>query len=503
MQIEKTRKVPMLLNDIIQKHPAKKTAFIFKNQYTTYGEFRKKVNEWAMFLQSQGVQKGDRVGLFSKNSPDFVAAYFAVVKAGAVVVPFNFQLIAPEIAYIVKDTEMKILLTKNKLDVRSALLNLGWEKDLKQFTFEEMQPPAGATLTAYAMEENEPAAIIYTSGTTGRPKGAVLSQGNIVHNTQDYSAIVNMREDDIALCVLPMYHCFGWICTVCANLLIGATQVVQETYQFSDAMNLIKKYHINTMCGVPTMFQLFVKGAEASELAHFRFFVSGGAPLPRILYEAFAKKFGQHVQEGYGLSEATPVTTFNRAGKTKQGSIGLPIPHVKVQLQDMDGREVSVGEVGELCVQGPNVMLGYWNRSKETAWTLRNGWLHTEDLAYRDEEGAIFIVDRLKDMIISSGENVYPREIEEVLMAHPDIKEAAVIGIPDKLRGQAICAYIVPEDGGATDKRMIRKYLLSRIAAYKVPKEFVFCDQLPRNNTGKVLKKVLREKALDNLINRK
>ena len=316
-------------------------------------------------------------------------------------------------------------------------------------------------------------------------------------------AITKMQEDDIALCVLPMYHCFGWICTVCANLYLGATQVIQETYQFGDAMNLIKKYHVNTMCGVPTMFQLFVKGAASEDLAHFRFFISGGAPLPRVLYDAFAKKFGQHVQEGYGLSEATPVTTFNRIDKTKQGSIGLPIPHVQVKLADPDFNEVPVGEVGELCVKGPNVMLGYWKRPKETEWTLRNGWLHTEDLAYRDEEGWIFIVDRLKDMIISSGENVYPREVEEVLMSHPDIKEAAVIGIPDKLRGQAICAYIVPEDGGVKDKRMIRKYLLSRIAAYKVPKEFIFCDQLPRNNTGKILKTVLREQSVNNLINRK
>lgn len=493
----------MLLNDIIQKHPADKTAFIFKDQYTTYGELRKKVMDWAVFLQSKGVKRGDRIGLFSKNSTDFVAAYFAVVRAGAIVVPFNFQLIAPEVAYIVKDTEMKMLLAKNKLDVSQALRDLGWEHELQQFTFDEMVPPEGAVLTEYDMEENDPAAIIYTSGTTGRPKGAVLSQGNIVHNTEDYFAIVNMSEDDIALCVLPMYHCFGWICTVCSNLYIGATQVVQETYQFGDAMNLIRKYHVNTMCGVPTMFQLFVKGAEPEELAHFKFFVSGGAPLPRVLYDAFAKKFGQHVQEGYGLSEATPVTTFNLINKTKQGSIGLPIPHVQVKLLDPNNEEVPVGEVGELCVKGPNVMLGYWNRPKETAWTLRDGWLHTEDLAYRDEEGWIFIVDRLKDMIISSGENVYPREVEEVLMTHPDIKEAAVVGIPDKLRGQAICAYIVPEDGGEKDKRMIRKYLLSKIAPYKVPKEFIFCDQLPRNNTGKIMKKVLREQALDNLINRK
>lgn len=493
----------MLLNDIIRQHPAGKTAFIFKDTYTTYGEFRKKVEDWAVFLQSRGLKQGDRVGLFSKNSTDFVAAYFAVVRAGGIVVPFNFQLIAPEIAYIVKDTEMKLLLTKNKLDVKQALLALGWEQELKQFTFEEIVPPEGAALTEYDMDEMSPAAIIYTSGTTGRPKGAMLSQGNLVHNTQDFMAITKMQEDDIALCVLPMYHCFGWICTVCANLYLGATQVIQETYQFGDAMNLIKKYHVNTMCGVPTMFQLFVKGAASEDLAHFRFFISGGAPLPRVLYDAFAKKFGQHVQEGYGLSEATPVTTFNRIDKTKQGSIGLPIPHVQVKLADPDFNEVPAGEVGELCVKGPNVMLGYWKRPKETEWTLRNGWLHTEDLAYRDEEGWIFIVDRLKDMIISSGENVYPREVEEVLMAHPDIKEAAVIGIPDKLRGQAICAYIVPEDGGVKDKRMIRKYLLSRIAAYKVPKEFIFCDQLPRNNTGKILKTVLREQSVNNLINRK
>lgn len=493
----------MLYCDIFKDHPSDKLAFIFKGQETTYGEFRKKVDGWSQFLQSKGVVKGDRVGLFSKNSPDFVAAYCAVVKIGAIVVPFNFQLIAPEVAYIVQDTEMKVLLTRQKLDVEQALLDLGWESPLIQYTFEEMETPAGHTFTAPELSEQDPAAIIYTSGTTGRPKGAMLSHGNLVHNTEDFTSVVNVQREDISLCVLPMYHCFGWICSVSANLYRGATQVVQETYNFSDAMLLIKNHNINTMCGVPTMFQLFVKGAEPKDLAGFRYFVSGGAPLPRILYDAFARKFGQHVQEGYGLSEATPVTTFNPTGKSKQGSIGVPIPHVTVKIADENFNEVAIGEVGEICVQGPNVMLGYWRRPKETEYTLRGGWLHTEDLAYRDEDGYVFIVDRLKDMIISSGENVYPREVEEVLMAHPDIKEAAVVGIPDKLRGQAICAYIVPEDGVRGDKRMIRKYLLSRIAAYKVPKEFIFCEQLPRNNTGKILKTVLREKALDDLVNRK
>lgn len=493
----------MLYCDIFKDHPDNKLAFIFKGQGTTYGEFRKKVEDWAVFLQSKGVAKGDRVGLFSKNSPDFVAAYCAVVKTGAIVVPFNFQLIAPEVAYIVKDTEMKMLLTRRKLDVQQALADLGWEKTLEQYTFEEMEAPEGRIFVAPEMAEKDPASIIYTSGTTGRPKGAMLSHGNLVHNTEDFVEMVNVQRDDISLCVLPMYHCFGWICSVSANMYRGSTQVVQETYNFGDAMMLIKNHEINTMCGVPTMFQLFVKGAGTEDLAGFRYFVSGGAPLPRILYDSFARKFGQHVQEGYGLSEATPVTTFNPAGRSKQGSIGIQIPHVIVKIVDEEFNEVPVGEVGEICVQGPNVMLGYWRRPKETEYTLRNGWLHTEDLAYRDEEGYVFIVDRLKDMIISSGENVYPREIEEVLMAHPDIKEAAVVGIPDKLRGQAICAYIVPEDGGSRDKRMLRRYLFSRVAPYKIPKEFIFCEQLPRNNTGKILKTVLREKALDDLVNRK
>lgn len=493
----------MLFCDIIKNHPSEKNVFIFKDKTTTYGEFRKKVNRWSVFLQEQGVKKGDRVGLFSKNSPEFVSAYFAIVNIGAIVVPFNFQLIAPEIAYIVKDTEMKILLTRNKLDVDRALLELGWEVPLKQFTFEEMVPSSEEDPALPEMDENDPAAIIYTSGTTGRPKGAMLSQKNLLHNTDDFAAVVGVKPDDIALCVLPMYHCFGWICSVMANLRHGSTLVIQETYIFNDAMLLIKKHSVNTICGVPTMFQLFVKGAEPGELEGFRYFVSGGAALPRILYDAFARKFGQHVQEGYGLSEATPVTTFNPTHKTKQGSIGLPIPHVEVKLVDENFNEVAVGEVGELCVKGPNVMLGYWRRPKETAYALRNDWLHTEDLAIRDEEGYIFIVDRLKDMIISSGENVYPREIEEVLAAHPDIKEAAVVGIPDKLRGQAICAYVVREDGGTADKRMLRKYLLSKVAPYKVPKEFVFCEQLLRNNTGKVLKSVLREKAIVDLVNRK
>ena len=492
----------LYLNDIVKDHPAEKAAFIFKDQVTTYGQFRQNVEAKAAFLQSRGIREGDRVGLISKNCPQFVETYFACALAGAIVVPINFQLVAAEIAYICQDTGMKVLIAQKPIELADALAELGVEKSPEQFTFEEMVPPAGTSFHAVNRKPEEAVAIIYTSGTTGRPKGAVLSQSGIVANTIGISKRVNMHEEDISLCVLPMYHCFAWVTSVCGNLYFGATIVVQETFHYGDAMKLIHKYHINAMYGVPTMFQLFVNSADPAELAHFRYFVSGGAALPRVLYDEFAKKFGQHVQEGYGLSEASPVVTCCPTGKPRQSSIGVPIFNVEVQIQDEEGREVLVGEVGELCTKGPNVMLGYWNRPKETAYALRGGWLHTEDLAYRDEDGYIYIVDRLKDMIISSGENVYPREVEEVLTAHPDIREAAVIGIPDKLRGQAICAYVVPEEGANLTKRMLRKYLLGKIAQYKVPREFILCNELPRNNTGKVLKKVLREKSIVDLIHR-
>lgn len=493
----------MLVNDIFAKHPADKTAVIYKDQAMSYGELRQKIAACASFLQQQGVKKGDRVGLFTKNSPYFMIAYFATVKLGAIIVPFNFQLIAPEVAYIVKDTGMKLLLVQQPLELTKELAEISVENEVKQIVLTDIPLENQPDATLPEIDVNDPAAIIYTSGTTGRPKGATLSQSNIVCNTRDVVGPIDLIESDISLCVLPMYHCFGWIVSVCCNLRVGATIVIQDGFNLTDTLNLIEKHHINTMSGVPTMYQLFEKSVDADKLKHFRYFISGGAAMSHILHKNFALKFGQNVQEGYGLSEATPVTTVNPHERTKQASIGLTLPNVTVEIQDPEGNELKVGEVGEICVKGPNVMLGYWNRPEDTAHTLRNGWLHTEDLAYRDEEGYIFIVDRLKDMIISSGENVYPREIEEVLMKHEAIREAAVIGIPDKLRGQSISAFIVLEPGTEPDKRAIRKYLLANLAAYKVPKEFVFCEQLPRNNTGKILKTVLREQALNNMVNRR
>ena len=492
----------MLYFDIIAKHPDGKVALIFRDKQLTYGQLRTKIQEWANSLQAKGVKKGDKVGLFSKNCLDFVIAYFAIIKAGGVVVPFNFQLAPREIAYIVKDTDMKVLINRTPLDLAEALAEEGLAGKLAQYTYEDIEQPIIHEFKEYPIEENDNCTIIYTSGTTGKPKGAMLSHKNLITNSIGYTQQLHTNVNDIALCVLPMYHCFAWTVSITGNLMFGATIVIQETYIFKDTMKLIAAYKINNFVGVPTMMQLFVKGATPEELANIKYFVSGGAPLPKILGEEFQKKFGLPVQEGYGLSEASPVVTVNPDDRIKLGSIGLQLPNVEVKILSEEGKELPPEEVGELCAKGDNIMLGYLNNPTATAHTLRGGWLHTEDLAYKDDEGYIFIVDRLKDMIISSGENVYPREVEEAIYQHPAVAEVAVVGIPDKLRGQAICAYIVLKEGAQLDNRTIRKYLLGRIAPYKVPREFFYCEQLPKNSTGKILKRVLQEQATVNLVHR-
>lgn len=492
----------MLYHEIIAGHPDEKAALIFKDSIMTYGELRSAVESRACFLQAKGLAKGDRVGLLSKNCPDFAVSYLAVIRAGGVVVPFNFQLAAREIIYIVKDADLKLMLVRQKIDLAEAAAEIGCEEP-QQLEFAEMAGMSENALIDYELHENDNCTIIYTSGTTGKPKGAMLTHRNLVANTREFTGVIPLYADDIALCVLPMYHCFAWTVSVSGPLLHGASLVIQETYIFKDTMGLIAKHGVNFFAGVPTMIQLFFKGAQAEELAPIRCFISGGAPLPQILADGFRKKFGKPVLEGYGLSEASPVVSVNPASKVKVGSIGPALPGVTVMIQEEGGGEMKPGEVGELCVRGANVMLGYLNLPEETRQALRGGWLHTGDLGYKDEEGYIFIVDRLKDMIISSGENIYPREIEEALYTHPLIEEAAVIGIPDKLRGQAVCAYMVLSEGAVLDRKEVRKYLLERLAAYKVPREFFFCTQLPKNSTGKILKTALREQALIDMVNRK
>lgn len=490
----------MLVQQVIRQSVSEKPALYINERVITYGELRDKVQCYRDFFYQQGVRQGDNVGLFAKNSPEFIYTYFAVISLGAVIIPLNFQFVPREIAYIVKDAGMNTLVTMNRLNLSAELVGYGYEQELKQLVIPEFDPGLSQhqlpeAPAAPIMQEEDICVIIYTSGTTGNPKGAMLSHYNLFSDAKSFTDCLGINAEDNSLCVLPMYHCFAWTCAVLGALLQGGAVTIVENFVLRDTIATIRAKEVTVTYAVPAMYSLFAAWATAEDFAKVRMFVSGGATLPVEIARKFTAKIGQEILEGYGLSEASPVVSVNRQHKVKAGSIGTVIPGVSVKIADENGADLPIGEVGELLVQGPNVMSGYYNLPEESAKALRNGWLHTGDLARLDEEGYIYIVDRLKDMIITGGENIYPREIEELLYAHPAVAEAAVVGIPDKLRGHAARAYLVAAEGHTLDVKDVRAYLQTKLAAYKVPKEFSQVQNLPKNSTGKILKRVLREQA--------
>ncbi len=488
----------MLINDILAAGKPDQTALIVRDHQLSYAELAAKVGAARAYLAACGAAPGDRIALISKNSAEFVMAYLAVVSLGATIVPINFLLVPREIAYIVKDAGIRLVLTAQPLDLEAALAEAGVAEPVRQITLDDERLWANTEkpVPPQAMEDDTVATLIYTSGTTGHPKGAMLTHHNLMSDANSFLKAFPLAATDRVLCVLPMYHCFAWTCAVLAPLARGASVLIQETFAIRETLAIIREAGVTAFFGVPAMFQLFITWGQRSDFEHVRLFVSGGAPLPQEVANQFQAKMNRTVVEGYGLSEASPVVAVNPVEKVKIGSVGLALPDVVVRVLGEDGNELPRGEIGELVVRGPNVMKGYYNLPEETARALRDGWLHTGDLAYQDDEGYIFIVDRLKDMIITGGENIYPREIEELLHAYPGVAEAAVIGVPDKLRGHAACAYLVLAEGQELDKRKLRDYLSARLASYKVPKDFYRLDALPKNPTGKILKRVLRDKVL-------
>ncbi|MDR3588186.1 MAG: long-chain-fatty-acid--CoA ligase [Negativicutes bacterium] len=464
----------------------------------TYSQLKRAVECYRDYLYHAGVRSGENVGVLIRNSPAFVYAYMAIASLGAVVVPINYQLTAREVAYIVTDAGMRHLVTTGRIELEAELKSYGYLPEVTQHfcagieayssTEGPVAPPLDATIS-----ENQPCTIIYTSGTTGNPKGAVLTHRNLVSDADCYSRAMPVYAKDNILCILPLYHCLAWTCIILCALQHKASVTILDTVVPKEVVEAIKRYGVTVMYGVPSVYMLLLKNAEAGDLAGMRLLMSGGAPLPQQVAEDFERKFGIEITEGYGLSEAAPVVATNPQYRGKHLSIGLPVPGVETRIFSPREEELPPGEVGELVVRGPNVMKGYYNLPEETARALRGGWLHTGDMAYRDEDGYLFIVDRLKDMIITHGENIYPREIEEVLYTFPGVREAAVIGVSEGLRGQAACAYVVLKEGQALAKRELKDFLRGKLAPYKIPRDFIQVDSLPKNQAGKIMKRLLRE----------
>ncbi len=464
-------------------------AFVFKGRTVSYGRFADQIRFMRNYLYTKGVRPGDRVGLLSRNSPDFVVCYFAIASLQAVVVPFNPALTAREISYMAEDSRMRVMLTQIHMELDESILQLPLEETV---ALAESQPAEAAPVDQN-FDPNHECVIIYTSGTTGFPKGAVLTHRNLISNAQAVVECIAMNDKDVSFVALPMFHSYAWTVCVVAPLLSRHRCVVLEAFTPKEAIALIRDAKCTIVNGVPAMYNLYVNFATPEDFKDVRVFISGGASLPLEVLKRFEEKTGRAIVEGYGLSEASPVVSLNPMEKCKPGSIGVPLPGVFVRVLDENGADVPPKANGELCVNGPNVMKGYYNRVEDTAKAIVDGWLHTGDVAYKDEEGYLFIVDRLKDLIIVGGLNVYPREVEEVIYQFPGVKEAAVVGVADRSHGETVHAFVVWAEGAEIREKELSEFLRTNLATYKRPKGITAVPALPRNAGGKVLKKDLRQ----------
>jgi long-chain acyl-CoA synthetase len=486
-----------------QKRPDKVALFWGEREFT-YATLLKQSRAVATQLVGQyRVKAGDRVGLWLKNRPEFVPALFGILNAGAVVVPINNFLKPAEVNYILQDAGIDVLITEEELAVHSPALAAA-RPELKVFKVEDFAAAEARSEDAThpqsaignPQSESDLAVIIYTSGTTGRPKGAMLSHGNLLHNVESCRLVLETVDQDRIAVLLPLFHSYMLTVGLLLPLLVGGSLVlVKSLHQPRHILQEICQRQTTLLPAIPQFYRALLHASVPGPLP-FRLCASGSAPLPMEVLKGFEAKFKIPLIEGYGLSEASPVVTKNPLhGAHKPGSIGLPIPHVEVSVQDDEGRMLGPTEVGEICVRGGNVMLGYWNKPEETAQVMRNGWLLTGDVGYRDADGYYYITDRKKDMLLVNGINVYPREIEEVIYQFPGVKEAAVIGVPDARKGEQPMAFVVANDGAVLDDRALLQFLRSQLADYKIPRKVVMLPALPRNATGKILKTSLRELA--------
>lgn len=484
----------MFVHELIRQGNPEDTAIYQENRVIRYGELNTAVTNCRNYLYATGVRLGDRVAIYSRNCAEYICTYMAIASLGAIVVPVNFQLSMRETAFILKNAGIHHLITYKHLDLDAAINLHDYDGGVQQIDIKTCCQPAGAEPAPALPKDfraDEPCVIIYTSGTTGSPKGAVLSHRNLTSDAEMFSKVLHIGSADNVLCVLPMYHCFAWTCSVLNALFCGAAITILDSFTPKETIEVIRTKKISVIYVVPSICALLTKLAQPEDLASIRYTIIGGTTLPLTIAKNYKAKFGVDIMEGYGLSEASPVVAVNPPERVKVGSIGPVLPGIAIRITAADGTEVPDGASGELLIQGANVMHGYWKQPEATEEALRDGWLHTGDIARRDADGYLYIVDRLKDMIISMGENIYPREIEELVYAFPGIREAAVIGIEDRLRGQAGCCYYSVQGGDTVNVRALKKYLQQNLALYKIPREFRQIDELPKTSTSKIAKKEL------------
>ena len=516
------RPLASLLEDAVQEFPDQ-NAYIYYGRQCTYRELGRLTHRLAGALHALGIKKGDRVAVMLPNCPQFVAAYYAVARLGAIVVNTNPMYTEREILHQVRDSGVETIVTfveaaprvlavRDQTPLRHVILTSLQDKKPElpsgTLSMDDLLASAWPEVPPVEVNAREDVAVLqYTGGTTGISKGAMLTHYNLVSNAVQVNEWCAGVEMERILTVLPLFHVYGMTCCMNLALITGGTMILLPRFDAKEVLEAIKNYRPTFFPGVPTMYTAILNypGLDQYDLTVVPFFNSGAAPMPLEVMEAIRRRLAgsnSAYSEGYGLSEASPVTHSNPITTTiKPGSIGVPYPDTGCRIVDLETGEgdMPVGEPGELIIQGPQVMKGYWNNPGETAKALRNGWLYTGDIARMDEDGYFYIVDRKKDLIIAGGYNIYPREVEEVLYELAQVKEAAVAGVPDRYRGETVKAYIVFKEGQTLTAEEVIQFCRTRLAAYKVPKLVEFREQLPKSAVGKLLRRQLVEEERQKL----
>ncbi|HBV98504.1 MAG: AMP-dependent synthetase [Peptococcaceae bacterium BICA1-7] len=501
------------------KRNPEKTAIIFYGRQLSYAQLAGAVIRSASVLHEMGLRKGDRVAIMLPNCPDFVIAYYAILSLGGIVVNTNPMYVEREIEHQTNDSGARMMVTLTDLypRVKNVRANTPLEKVfLTGFTGKPEAMPddtlwfpdlyAADRKPAPPVEINpleDLAVLQYTGGTTGVSKGAMLTHVNLYANAkQTDHFFVGEENKELVMSVLPFFHVYGMSSCMNMAMMAGTTMIVVPRFVPDEIVSIVKEYKPTYFPGVPTMFIALKNHPEFNAVNSVMVYNSGAAPLPLDVLKHYNKLFeGTDIvmSEGYGLSECSPVTHCNPSfGAIKPGSIGIPFPATEAVLMDLETgtKEVPPGEVGELCIRGPQVMKGYWNMPDQTAQTLRDGWLHTGDMARMDEDGYFYIVDRKKDMILASGYNIYPRDVEEVLYEYPKVQEAVVAGIPDAYRGETVKAYLILKEGQTATEKEIIDFCKEKLAPYKIPKQVEFRTELPKSAVGKLLRRMLIDEEL-------
>ena len=499
------------IKDLLTEREAKlknKTFLFWEEDQVSYTKLRETAERIASSLAAKGLEKDDKVCIWLQNRPEFLYMMFGCALSGTVLVPINTQFKQEEALYILENSDAKLLVTQPEfLDMVSQIRPKC--PKLKEVVVVDTAP-AGTTPFAQLYEpakkvdrsiaEEDIAGIIYTSGTTGYPKGVLLTHKNYLTNAWQITEAARMTEADRFMCILPLFHVNGQLVTVLAPLYAGASMILTKGFSPKDFLARLARYQATAFSGVPTVYAILNNqpDAEKYDLSRLRFCICGAAPMPVEVFETFERKYKAFILEGYGLSEGTCASSINPLdGTRKIGSIGMPLKGQEMRIVDDKDQETAHGAVGEIVVRGENVMKGYYRNPAATAETLKNGWLHTGDLGYQDPDGYFFISGRKKEMIIRGGENIYPKEIEEVLYKHPGVMDAAVVGLPDKVWGEEVGAFIVPKAGSTMTEPEMIKYCKERIAKYKCPRRVFFWEALPKTATGKIQKRKILDQYLE------